>query len=119
MKFLVRMLLGLMISFSIVNFPVMKAHAGMITTTEAVQEMTRAQGEQTVANFLGRDDVKKELIKLGVDPIEATSRLAVLSDSEVKKLSMDIKEAQAGGAIVGILVVVLVILGIIYLAKRV
>jgi hypothetical protein len=110
-----------MISFSLVEFPIMRSHAqaGMISTSEALTQMDRAQGERTVSEFLGRSDVKEQLVKLGVSPEEAGRRLASLSDAEVKKLSTDIDHATAGGDVTGILVVVLLVVLIIYLIKRV
>lgn len=121
MKLLVRMVLCLMISFSLVELPILKAqaHAGMISTTEAVAEMSRGQNEQSVNEFLSRNDVRNELTRLGVNPDEASRRLAALSDTEVKQLSQDIKQATIGGDVGGILVVVLLVLLIIYFAKRI
>lgn len=119
MKFLARMLLCLMISFTLVELPITKAHAGMISTSEALVEMSRAQGESTVNQFLARTDVKDQLVKLGVSPEEAQKRIASLSESEVKKLATDIQKAQIGGDIGGILVIVLLVILIIYFAKRI
>ena len=119
MKFLVRMLLCLMISFTLVELPIMKAHAGMITTTEAIAEMTRAEGASTVNEFLARTDVKDQLVKLGVSPEEAQKRVASLSENEVKKLATDIEKAQIGGDVGGILIIVLLVILIIYFAKRI
>ncbi|MBA2403987.1 MAG: PA2779 family protein [Bdellovibrionales bacterium] len=120
MKFLVRMMLCLMISFSLTEFPIMQAQAGMITTSEAISHMSRAEGERNVSEFLSRTDVKDQMVKLGVNPEEATRRLASLSDSEVRKLAGDIEKANAGGdGITGILVLVLVIILIIYFARRI
>lgn len=119
MKFLVRFMLCLMISFTLVELPIMKAQAGMITTSEVVQDMTRAQGEKTVHEFLDRKDVQDQLVKLGVQPEEASRRIAALSESEVKKLATDIEQAQLGGDLGGVLILVLLILLIIYFAKRI
>lgn len=121
MNFLVRMLLCLVISFTLVEFPIMKgqAQAGMITTSEAVTQMSRAEGERNVSEFLNRTDVKGQMVKLGISPEEATRRLAGLSDIEVKKLAGDIEKANVGGDVTGILILVLVIILIIYFAKRI
>lgn len=122
MTFLSRLLLTFVLSFSLVELPILKssrAHAGMISTSEAMAQMSRTQGEQALSEFLGRSDVMDQLIKLGVNPAEAKLRLAGLSDSEVQSLAQDINEASAGADIGGVLVLVLVILLVIYFAKRV
>jgi hypothetical protein len=121
MNFLSKMLLCLMISFTLVEFPITKAHAqaGMITTSEVITEMSRTQADQTVSSFLNRTEVQAQLIKLGLSAKEAQRRLATLSDAEAKKLAQDMNSATAGGDAVGILVVVLIVLMIIYFAKRI
>jgi hypothetical protein len=119
MKFFARIMLCLMISFTLIESPVIHAHASMISTTDALDLMQRDQAEKRVSEFLKRSDVKEQLIQLGLDPEVAQKRLAGLSDQEVKKLSTDIKEAKLGGDVGGILVVVLLVLLIIYLAKRI
>jgi hypothetical protein len=121
MKLLAKIMLCFMISFSLVEFPIMKgqAMAGMISTSAALADMNRAQGEQNIKEFLNRGDVQKQLQKMGFSSQDAAKKVALLSDKEVKKLSQDIEKASVGGDIGGILIVVLVIILIIYFAKRI
>lgn len=120
MKLLVRMMLCLMISFTLSMVPVVKsAHAGMIATNEAVDLMTRAESHAKVEAFMARADVKKHFEKLGISPIDASKRLAGLSDAELRKLAKDMDHATLGGDVGGILVIVLIIILIIYFAKRI
>lgn len=120
MKLLVRMMLCLMLSFTLSMVPVVKsAHAGMITTNEAVDIMTRAESHAKVTEFMKRDDVQKQLEKMGINPIDANKRLAGLSDAELRKLAKDMDQAKLGGDVGGILVVVLLVILIIYFAKRI
>lgn len=119
MKILVRMMLCLMISFTLVELPIMKAHAGMITTNEVVTEMTRAQSHQKVASFMDRKDVQEQMVKFGVSPEEASKRVASLSDAELRKIAGEIDKSTVGGDIGGILILVVLVLLIIYLAKRI
>lgn len=120
MKFMVRSMLCLMISFSLVEIPMINsAHAGMITTNAVVEVMTRTQTEQKVVEFMSRGDVKEQMIKLGVSPEEATVRVAHLSDNELRKIAGEIDQSVAGGDVGGILVLVLIVVLIIYLVKRI
>ena len=66
--------------------PIDAAHAALITTEQAV-EAGAAQGErERVAAFLARDDVRTQMVALGVDPSEAADRVASLSDAEVRQI---------------------------------
>lgn len=120
MKLTVRLMLCWMLSFSLIDLPMMKsAHAGMITTNAVVEVMTRTQTEQKVVEFMGRNDVKEQMMKLGVSSEEASVRVAHLSDSELRQIAGEIDHSVAGGDVGGILVLILVIVLIIYLVKRI
>ena len=119
MTFLARILLGLTLSLSLVYVPISHAQIKMISTDVAVAQMSRTQSEAQVTQLLNRGAVQEQLVKLGISPAEASTRLASLSDAEVKDLSHDIQQASAGGDVGGILVLVLVIILIIYFVKRI
>lgn len=119
MKYLIRMMLCLMISFTLTELPVMQAKASMITTSEAFDSTKRDLAQKNVSDFLHRGDVKEQLVKLGLSPEEAQKRLTSLTDKEVKELSADIEESRAAGDLGGILVLVLLIVLIIFLVKRI
>lgn len=121
MKWLVRFMLCWMISFTLIELPMMKsAYAGnMITTSTVVDQMSRAQDQQRVAEFMNRQDVQDQMVKLGVSPEEAQKRVASLSDRELRKVAGEIEQQQAGGSLFGILALVLVVVLIIYFAKRI
>lgn len=119
MLYFARFIIALMISFTLTELPVMKAQAGLISTQEVFTDYTRGSGESNIHNFIARSDVKDKLIELGVDPMDAQKRISTLSDSDVKKLDLDIQKATVAGDIGGILVVVLLVILIIYFAKRI
>ena len=91
----------------------------MISTTEVVESLSRTQVEAKIQSYVDRGDVQKELKKLGISPTEVTQRMASLSVPELNQLALQMDQARYGGDVFGILILVLVILLIIYLAKRI
>lgn len=91
----------------------------MIPTSVVVEEMSRAQAQARVQEILNKSEIRSELIKRGVAPAEVNERLASLSDAELKQLATQMDQAMYGGDVVGILLVVVLVLLIIYLAKRI
>ncbi len=91
----------------------------MISTTELVDSLTRTQVEAKIQSYLDREDMKNELKRLGISPSEVTQRMASLSLSELNQLRTQIDQARYGGEVFGILTLVLIVLLIIYLAKRI
>lgn len=88
----------------------------MISTSAVLAELTRAEAETEVRGYLERSEVQSELLKQGLSPDEITTRLASLSEQEMRQLSSQVKEARAGG---DILIAILVVVLIIYLIKRI
>jgi hypothetical protein len=104
--------------FELANLP--RAQAGMISTATVVTNLNRVESQQTITQFLGRDDVKSQLAKAGVSSEEASMRLAALSDFEVKNLASQIQANQVGGdvLVIGLGTVLLVII-ILLLLRRI
>lgn len=108
----------LVLSLQLSHIPATMASSselGMISTSSVVMELDRAQAEQKVRDYISRDDVKSALLKQGVAPDEVTSRIASLSETELKQLAGQIEEARAGG---DILITILIVVLIIYLIKK-
>lgn len=90
--------------------------AEMISTQTLIESSTSDQTRNQLQSLIAREDVRKELIILGVDPADAEKRLALLSNDELQQLQGKMDELPAGGsvlAIVGAVFVVLLILEIV------
>lgn len=101
------------------------ARAGVITTQQYVDAIDRQETIGRIQAAIARDDVRKELERLGVDPAAASERVAALTDDELKVLSEDLDNQPAGGsvlAVLGIVFIVLLVLeltGVIDIFKRI
>lgn len=112
-----KVILCFLISLHLSNIPSTAVASDlMISTTEAIGELDRAQAEKNVKEYLSRTEVQNALLELGVPAEEVTSRVASLSESELRELSTQVDEARAGG---DILVTVLLVVLIIFLVKRI
>lgn len=99
------------------NIPgVAVASQAMISTNAVIADLDRAQTEQKIQEFLNTTQVRQALIDQGVAPDEVSSRLASMSDTELRMLSGQVEQARAGG---DILVTILIVVLIIFLIKRI
>ena len=96
-----------------------EAQGKMISTVDWVNEQSRKEMEAKVTQFMNREDVATQLTQNGVNPTEAQMRVASLSDAELQHLSSEIDKSTYGGSVAGVLIIVVLVLLIIYLAKRV
>jgi hypothetical protein len=88
--------------------------AGIIGTQSMI-EMEQADTDRArVESFIEQENVRNQMISLGVDPAEVKERLAALTDAELSILNQNIKSLPAGGdsvlVVIGIVFLVLLIL---------
>jgi hypothetical protein len=90
--------------------------AGMIGTQQVVQSTARDARITHVATILARDDVARQLVAFGVDPLAVQSRVGNMTDIELLALEGKLDEQLAGGdalVIFGVVFLVLLILEIV------
>jgi hypothetical protein len=100
------------------------AQAELVTTLQAVEASTRTQDLAAVNAALAREEVRAQFEALGVEPAQVESRVAALTDSELRTLAGQMAEMPAGAdalAVIGIVFLVLLILeavGVIDVFKK-
>ncbi len=98
--------------------------AQIIGTLEAIESQQRTRDLETVSSALAREEVREQMAALGVDAQQIDTRLAAMTDSELRQLAGEIESMPAGGdalAVIGIVFLVLLILeavGVIDIFKK-
>lgn len=94
--------------------PLPLAHAAIVSTEQVIREDAAIEDRARVMNFLAREDVRREMEALGVDPEEAAARTKALSDGEIARIANTLDEAAAGqnsvAVIVGAILLVFIVL---------
>lgn len=93
-----------------------QAYAGIITTESYVEQSLADAKRDQVAEMLKRDDVREQMLSMGVDPSQVEARLAGLSDAEVTQLASRMEELPAGAGVIELLVVVVLVFVILDIA---
>lgn len=86
------------------------AQAEMLGTEAAINKYAQHSDRAFLMDALQRDDIKAEIVAMGVDPAEAEARLAALSDAEVASIMVQMEKDNAGADIVGTLFTVFIVL---------
>ena len=107
--------LALFMSVLMTHLPATAAQE-MISTSTVVEQLSRQEMQAEVGNYLQETEIREALAKQGVSADEISSRLASLSETEMRQLSGQVQQAKAGG---DILITVLIVVLIIYLVKRI
>ncbi len=100
----------LMASTAVVGMP---ALAAPISADHVLNEQRSEQAfneRLAVTQWLQRDDVAAEMVRLGVSPAQAVERVAALSDAEVSRLYGQVDQADVAGSLAGGLALIFVVL---------
>lgn len=92
------------------------APAGMIGTSQLLENEARAESLTRIEMLLARDDVGQQLVALGVEPALVLERLNAMTTEELLALEHRFDEQVAGGdalAIIGTVFLVLLILELV------
>lgn len=93
----------------------MPARAEMFGTSALLAPGAQAPRDR-VESFMAREDVRQQFEALGVDPAEASQRVASLTDAELQALSDRIGELPAGAGAVELVLIIILILLVLELA---
>jgi hypothetical protein len=99
----------------VMSVPIGVADAALMSTEQVVEREVAAGDRARVADFLAREDVRAELIELGVDPAVAAARVAGLSDAEIRDVAGRIDQLPAGQGLVGSIVSAVVLVFLVLL----
>lgn len=106
-------LMILIMSFSLLSASLPSiSYAGMIGTQTLIENLNSNDSRVRVEEFIARENVREQIVALGADPAEVQDRLAALTAGELRLLEQEIDNMPAGGilVVIGIVFVVLIIL---------
>lgn len=86
------------------------AQAEMLSTDSAISKYSALADRAVLIDTLQKQDIRDQIVALGVDPAEAEARLAALSDAEIATILTQMEQDNAGADIIGTLFTVFIIL---------
>lgn len=101
-------LIPLLVTVITVNFLALPAMSAVISTQTVLNQQNSSKQTEVQA-FLAREDVRSQMVMLGVNPDDVNDRIASLTDQELAQLQQHINDMPAGSSSA------LVVLGAIFL----
>ncbi len=86
------------------------AHAAIVSTDALVAAAELQTQRQTLNETLLRDDVRDQMLALGVDPADVQQRIDSLTPAELAQVQGKLDQLPAGGDALGTVALVLLIL---------
>jgi hypothetical protein len=92
------------VAMLVVSMPLPRVQAALVSTEQLLAAGDGAAERARVLAFLGRADVREQIVALGVDPNEAAARVQALSDAQVREIAGQLDQLPAGQSAIGIIV---------------
>ncbi len=110
------------ISACLISLPMMQSADAAIISTETAIEMAERQGRiDHINEILAQKSVQSTLIRYGVEPADASARVAALTDTELQTLEQQLGQLPAGGTgiveVIGIVAIVIIILELLHITN--
>ena len=106
--------LFLIFSFLLLDFTATTAKAGIIGTETVINTVQGEKSHSRVIAFLDRQEVRDAFVKKGINPEQAKSRVASLTDQEISQICKTLDQLPAGGdgfgAVIGAAVLIFLVL---------
>jgi len=104
-----RHLAAVLAAFHLLVVVQMPAAQAMVGTSEVIAEQQLQVDRQQLLDMLEDQGVKEKLAALGVAPDQVEQRINSLTAAELAQFNQQLEQAPAGGSVVGIIVMFLVI----------
>jgi hypothetical protein len=96
--------LPLILCLVVTTFPMALPASENISTDQLIDESIAAADRALLLDLMSREETRAQMELLGVNPEEALSRVAALSDSEVRRITGELHTLPAGGDTLGTLI---------------
>ena len=100
--------LAWLLSLMLAILPVLPAQAAMVGTDEIINQQQVPTGDR-LQQFLDREDTRAQLQEWGVSAEWVETRLNSLTDAELARIHGELDNLEAGGSILGILLVIFIV----------
>jgi hypothetical protein len=101
--------LAVLLSILLALMPLLPAQAAMIGNQQIVNQGLSHQTRDSLQQLLDQDAARQQLQALGVSPDQIKSRIDSLTDAELARINQQITDLNAGGSILGILLVIFIV----------
>ena len=100
---------AILLSLLLALTPLIPAQAAMIGNEQIINQHSQGQTRDSLQQLLDQQSARQQLQSLGVSPDQIKSRIDSLTDSELARINRHVDTLDAGGSVLGILLVIFIV----------
>lgn len=101
--------IALLLSMLLLLMPLLPAQAAMIGNQQIIQQHLPLQTRDSLQQLLQQDSARQQLQAWGVSPEQIKNRIGSLTDAELARINSQLDNRNAGGSILGILLIIFIV----------
>ncbi len=101
--------IAVLLSQLLALMPLLPAQAAMIGNEQIINQSQSQQTRDSLQQLLEQDTARQQLQAWGVNPEQIQNRIDSLTDSELARINQQVDTLDAGGNVLGILLVIFVV----------
>ena len=98
-----------LLSILLALMPMLPAQAAMIGNEQIVNQSLSVQTRDSLRQLFEQDTARQQLQAWGVSPDQINTRINSLTDAELARINQQVGDLNAGGNILGILLVIFIV----------
>ena len=106
---LLRRPIAIFLSILLALMPLLPAQAAMIGNQQIINQNQSQQTRDSLQQLLDQDTARQQLQAWGVSPEQINSRIDSLTDAELARINQQLNDLNAGGSVLGILLVIFIV----------
>ena len=106
---LLRRSTAIFLSILLALMPLLPAQAAMIGNEQIVSQSQSQQTRDSLQQLFEQEIARQQLQAWGVNPDQIKSRIDSLTDAELARFNQQVNDLQAGGDVLGILLVIFLV----------
>ena len=106
---LLRRPIAIFLSILLTLMPLLPAQAAMIGNQQIINQNQSQQTRDSLQQLLEQDTARQQLQAWGVSPEQINSRIDSLTDAELARINQQLNDLNAGGSVLGILLVIFIV----------
>lgn len=101
--------IAVLLSLLLALMPLLPAQAAMIGNKQIISQGQSHQTRDSLQQQLEHDAARQQLQAWGVSPDQIRSRIDSLTDTELARINQQVDELNAGGNVLGILLIIFIV----------
>ena len=105
----VQKFIAILTSVALMSLSFTSTQAALVGNDLVINHVQHNSAKTELIQTINRTDIKQQLLNMGVNPADITSRIDLMTNEEIAQLNQQIDELPAGGDVLGVILIIFIV----------